>query len=82
MENAENILNLISQNIWMVMMYPLLGVGLYLTFGLRLMTLIKIPSAFKKLLSKESSESSKESGEISSFKAVSIYVVGLYCLNF
>jgi len=70
MENAESLLNLISQNIWIIMMFPLLGVGLYFTVGLRLMTLIQIPSAFKKLLSKDASDASTESGEISSFKAL------------
>ncbi len=70
METFETFLNVFSQNIWIFMMFPLLGIGFYLTFGLRLITLIKIPSSFANLFDRENNNSSSVSGEISPFKAL------------
>lgn len=50
-----------------VMLVLLLGTGIYLTFGLRFLTLRKIPSAFKRLLSRNPGTGS---GEISPFSAL------------
>ena len=47
METFEIFLKVISQNIWIFMMFTLLGIGFYLTFGLKLITIIKIPSFVK-----------------------------------
>ena len=70
METFEIFLNVISQNIWMFMMFPLLGIGFYLTFGLRLITIIKIPSSFANLFDRDTNQETQASGEISPFKAL------------
>ena len=70
METFEIFLNVISQNIWMFMMFPLLGIGFYLTFGLKLITIIKIPSSFANLFDRTTNQETQASGEISPFKAL------------
>lgn len=50
-----------------VMLVLLLGTGIYLTLGLRFMTLRKIPAAFRRLLSRSEAEGE---GEISPFSAL------------
>ena len=68
MEALTSLLNTLSGFIWgPIMLALLLGVGIYLTLGLKLMPWRKIGYAFKLLLS---GEADKDQGDISPFQAL------------
>ncbi|MGI9227482.1 MAG: alanine/glycine:cation symporter family protein [Gammaproteobacteria bacterium] len=68
MEELNSILNQLSNFIWgPIMLALLLGVGIYLTIGLKLMPWLKIGHGFKFLFS---GEADKNQGEISPFQAL------------
>ncbi len=69
MHLLEDLLNLVSGFIWgPVMLALLLGVGIYLTIGLRLMTLRRIGAGFRQLW--RSRKPSDEEGDITPFQAL------------
>lgn len=70
MEGFADVLNVISGWVWLIMMFPLLGVGFLLTIGLKGMTLRRLPEALGVLFSKEAGDKSEGDGEISPFKAL------------
>ena len=65
-----HVLDVVSGWVWLVMMFPLLGIGLLLTIGLKGITLRRIPEALGVLFSKDSGEKAPGDGEISPFKAL------------
>lgn len=68
MEAINSILNHLSSFIWgPIMLTLLLGVGVYLTIGLKLMPWLKIGHGFKLLLS---GQADKNQGDISPFQAL------------
>ena len=69
MDNFTGVLDLISGWVWL-MMFPLLGIGLMLTIGLKGMTLRRLPEALGVLLSKDAGDKADGDGEISPFKAL------------
>lgn len=70
MVEFTSILDVISGWVWLVMMFPLLGIGLFLTIGLRGISLRRIPEALGLLFSKDAGEKAEGNGEISPFKAL------------
>ena len=70
MEDFASVLGVISGWVWLVMMFPLLGVGLLLTVGLKGISLRRLPEALGVLFSREASEKAEGDGEISPFKAL------------
>jgi len=65
----EDIINWINGQVWGVPMLGLLLLtGLYLTFGLRLLSIIRIPYAFKQLFKKRTGEDAE--GDVSPFAAL------------
>jgi AGCS family alanine or glycine:cation symporter len=71
MENLVRLLTLFNNFIWgFPMLILLVGTGLYLTFRLRFIQIIKLPTAFKYIL-KPVDESGAD-GDVSSFHALSI----------
>ena len=65
----EDIINWINGQVWGVPMLGLLLLtGLYLTFGLRLLSIIRIPYAFKQLFKKRTGEEAE--GDVSPFAAL------------
>ena len=70
MEDFITVLDVISGWIWLIMMFPLLGVGLLLTIGLKGMSIRRLPEALGVLFSKEASENAAGDGDISPFKAL------------
>ncbi len=65
----ENIINTINGLVWgWPMMGLLLLTGAYLTFGLRLMSIIRIPYGFKQLFRRRSGD--EEEGDVSPFAAL------------
>ncbi len=68
MEALTSLLNTLSSFIWgPIMLFLLLGVGVYLTLGLKLMPWLKIGHGFKLLFSKQVD---KSQGDISPFQAL------------
>lgn len=68
MEALNSVLNQLSSFIWgPIMLALLLGVGVYLTIGLKLMPWLKIGHGFKLLFS---GEAEKDQGDISPFQAL------------
>ena len=64
----ENIIRTINENVWGVpMMVLLLGTGLYLTVGLRFLSVMKLPFAFQKLFAKPDRS---EEGDVTPFAAL------------
>lgn len=70
MDSFASVLGFISDWIWLIMMFPLLGVGLYLTVGLKGITLLRLPEALGVLFSKDAGDTATGDGEISPFKAL------------
>ncbi|MEQ8734883.1 MAG: sodium:alanine symporter family protein [Rhodospirillaceae bacterium] len=70
MDNFTGVLDVISGWVWLIMMFPLLGIGLMLTIGLKGMTLRRLPEALGVLLSKDAGDKADGDGEISPFKAL------------
>lgn len=70
MENFTSVLDVISGWVWLIMMFPLLGIGLYLTIGLKGMSIRRLPEALGVLLSKDAGDNAAGEGEISPFKAL------------
>ena len=72
METLTNIVNAINGVVWgPLMLVLILGVGLFLMLGLRLMPLLKIGDGFKLLWSGRTPEEGEaQSGEISPFQAL------------
>ncbi|MDG2243601.1 MAG: sodium:alanine symporter family protein [Rhodospirillaceae bacterium] len=70
MDNFAGVLDVISGWVWLIMMFPLLGIGLYLTIGLKGMSIRRLPEALRVLFSKDASEDASGDGEISPFKAL------------
>jgi AGCS family alanine or glycine:cation symporter len=70
MENFTGVLGLISNWVWLIMMFPLLGIGLYLTVGLKGMSIRRLPEALGVLFSKDAGDYAAGDGEISPFKAL------------
>ncbi len=70
MDNFAGVLGVISGWVWLIMMFPLLGIGLYLTIGLKGMSIRRLPEALRVLFSKDASEDASGDGEISPFKAL------------
>ena len=70
MDNFAGVLGVISGWVWLIMMFPLLGIGLYLTIGLKGMSIRRLPEALRVLCSKDASEDASGDGEISPFKAL------------
>ena len=70
MVEFTSILDVISGWVWLVMMFPLLGIGLFLTIGLRGISLRRIPEALGLLFSKDAGEKAEGDGEISPFKSL------------
>jgi AGCS family alanine or glycine:cation symporter len=70
MDNFLGVLDVISGWVWLIMMFPLLGVGLLLTIGLKGMTLRRLPEALGVLFSKDAGDTATGDGEISPFKAL------------
>ena len=68
MEALTSLLSTLSSFIWgPIMLFLLLGVGVYLTLGLKLMPWLKIGHGFKLLFSKQAD---KSQGDISPFQAL------------
>ena len=64
----ENIIRLINENVWGIpMLTLLLGTGLYLTVGLRFLSVMKLPFAFKQLFAKPDTS---EEGDVTPFGAL------------
>ena len=64
----EEIIRTINENVWGVpMMVLLLGTGLYLTIGLRFLSVMKLPFAFQKLFAKPDQS---EEGDVTPFAAL------------
>ncbi|MFL2770159.1 MAG: alanine/glycine:cation symporter family protein [Rhodospirillaceae bacterium] len=70
MQDFAIVLDVISGWVWLIMMFPLLGVGLFLTIGLKGITLSRLAEAIKVLFSRDASEKATGDGEISPFKAL------------
>ncbi len=70
MEDFASVLDVISGWVWLVMMFPLLGVGLLLTIGLKGMSIRRLPEALGVLFSRDASEKAEGDGEISPFKTL------------
>jgi alanine or glycine:cation symporter, AGCS family len=70
MDNFANVLGTISDWVWLIMMFPLLGIGLFLTIGLKGMSIRRLPEALGVLFSKEAGDTAPGNGEISPFKAL------------
>jgi AGCS family alanine or glycine:cation symporter len=70
MESFADILNLVSGWVWLIMMFPLLGIGLWLTIGLKFMSILRLPEALGVLFSKDAGDTAAGDGEISPFKAL------------
>ncbi len=70
MDNFLGVLDVISGWVWLIMMFPLLGIGLMLTIGLKFMTLRRLPEALGVLFSKDAGDTAAGDGEISPFKAL------------
>ena len=70
MDNFAGVLGMISDWVWLIMMFPLLGIGLYLTIGLKGISIRRLPEALRVLFSKDASEEAAGEGEISPFKAL------------
>ncbi len=67
---VTDILNPINSVVWgPLMLILLLGTGLFLTFGLRFLTFMRIPQGFKKLWTHRKHDDSAE-GELSPFNAL------------
>jgi AGCS family alanine or glycine:cation symporter len=65
----ESIIQWVNGVVWgWPMLILLLGAGLYLTFGLRLMSIFKIPYAFKQLFRKRGANT--DAGDVSPFAAL------------
>ena len=65
----ENLIQSVNNLVWgWPMMALLLLTGVYLTFGLRLMSIIRIPYGFKQLFRKRTGD--KEEGDVSPFAAL------------
>ncbi len=70
LEFITNILNPINSVVWgPLMLILLLGTGLFLTFGLRFLTFMRIPQGFKKLWTQRKQDDSAD-GELSPFNAL------------
>ena len=70
MDALQNLLNTIDGLIWSPVLVALLfGTGLYLTIGLKLMPIYRLPAAFAMMFSKPKKEDEKE-GEISPLAAL------------
>lgn len=70
MDNFTGVLDVISGWVWLIMMFPLLGIGLYLTIGLKGMSIRRLPEALGVLFSKDAGDNAPGDGEISPFKAL------------
>lgn len=70
MDNFTSVLDVISGWVWLIMMFPLLGIGLYLTIGLKGMSIRRLPEALGVLFSKDAGDNAPGDGEISPFKAL------------
>jgi alanine or glycine:cation symporter, AGCS family len=70
MDNFTSVLDVISGWVWLIMMFPLLGIGLYLTIGLKGMSIRRLPEALGVLFSKDAGDKAPGDGEISPFKAL------------
>lgn len=70
MDNFAGVLGVISDWVWLIMMFPLLGIGLYLTIGLKGMSIRRLPEALGVLFSKDAGDKAEGDGEISPFKAL------------
>lgn len=70
MDNFTSVLDVISGWVWLIMMFPLLGIGLYLTIGLKGMSIRRLPEALGVLFSKDAGDTAPGDGEISPFKAL------------
>jgi len=70
MNDFANFLEFLSGWIWLAMMFPLLGTGLYFTIKMKALTWRNLPQAIYLLFSKETGDSAEGRGEISPFKAL------------
>ena len=75
MEVFNDIVGAINGVVWGPMMLVLiLGVGLFLQLGLRLMPILKLGTGFRLMWSgRQASESDKSSGDISPFQAPQLF---------
>ncbi|MEJ2765089.1 sodium:alanine symporter family protein [Photobacterium sp. MCCC 1A19761] len=72
MDALTNLITAINAQVWGVpMLVMILGVGIFLTFGLRLMTILKIGTGFKLLWAGRASKAEEDKqGEISPYNAL------------
>jgi AGCS family alanine or glycine:cation symporter len=70
MGSFTDVLNFVSGWVWLVMMFPLLGIGLWLTIGLKFISILRLPEALGVLFSRDAGDQAEGDGEISPFKAL------------
>ena len=70
MDAITNTMSIVSEFIWLFLMFPLLGIGVFLTIGLKAIPLTKLPEAIGLLFSKDSTRDEPGDGQISPFKAL------------
>ncbi|MBP01632.1 MAG: sodium:alanine symporter family protein, partial [Rhodospirillaceae bacterium] len=70
MHSLTQTLSIVSEWIWLILMFPLLGIGVFLTLGLKCISITRLPEALGVLFSKESTTNASGEGEISPFKAL------------